>query len=43
VDQGLIRASRGKVTIIDAERLAALSCECYGVIRREYERLLGED
>jgi CRP-like cAMP-binding protein len=39
-DQGLIRASRGRVAILDAERLAALSCECYGVIRREYERQL---
>jgi CRP-like cAMP-binding protein len=42
-DEGLIRATRGKVTIVDAERLAVLSCECYAVIRREYERLLGED
>jgi CRP-like cAMP-binding protein len=40
-DQGLIRAARGKVTILDAERLASSSCECYRVIRREYKRLLG--
>jgi len=38
---GLIRASRGKVTILDPKRLADASCECYGVIRNEYERLLG--
>jgi CRP-like cAMP-binding protein len=38
---GLIRASRGKVVILDAKRLADASCECYGVIRREYQRLLG--
>jgi CRP-like cAMP-binding protein len=41
-NNGLIRASRGKVVIIDAKRLADTSCECYGVIRSEYERLLGE-
>src|SRR5205085_95016 len=29
---GLIRASRGKVVILDAKRLADASCECYGVI-----------
>ena len=38
---GLIRASRGKVVILDAKRLADASCECYGVIRNEYQRLLG--
>jgi len=38
---GLIRASRGKVVILDPKRLADASCECYGVIRGEYQRLLG--
>jgi CRP-like cAMP-binding protein len=38
---GLIRASRGKVVILDSKRLAEASCECYGIIRREYQRLLG--
>jgi CRP-like cAMP-binding protein len=37
---GLIRATRGKVTIVDPERLVASSCECYRVIHREYQRLL---
>jgi len=40
-DLGLIRAARGKVTILEPERLAASSCECYRVIRGEYKRLLG--
>jgi len=40
-NDGLIRASRGKVTILDPKRLADASCECYGVIRTEYQRLLG--
>ena len=39
-NDGLIRASRGKVVILDPKRLAAASCECYGVIRKEYQRLL---
>jgi CRP-like cAMP-binding protein len=39
--QGLIRATRGKVAILDRERLAALACECYALIRDEYQRLLG--
>jgi predicted MarR family transcription regulator len=38
---GLIRATRGKVVILDSKRLATASCECYGVIRNEYQRLLG--
>jgi CRP-like cAMP-binding protein len=40
-NDGLIRASRGKVVILDSKRLADASCECYGVIRSEYQRLLG--
>jgi CRP-like cAMP-binding protein len=40
-NDGLIRASRGKVVILDPKRLADASCECYGVIRNEYQRLLG--
>lgn len=38
---GLIRTSRGKVVILDPKRLADTSCECYGIIRSEYQRLLG--
>jgi CRP-like cAMP-binding protein len=37
---GLIRATRGKVIILDPKRLADTSCECYGIIRSEYQRLL---
>jgi len=40
-NEGLIRASRGKVVILDPKRLAEASCECYGIIRGEYQRLLG--
>lgn len=39
-EKKLIRYRRGVVDIIDRAGLEALTCECYGVIRRNYERLL---
>ncbi len=39
---GLIRYKRGNVTIIDRRALMQRSCECYGVSKREFDRLLGE-
>jgi CRP-like cAMP-binding protein len=38
---GLLRYSRGRVTILDRERLEEASCECYRVVRVQHERLLG--
>lgn len=38
---GLISYHRGRITILDRKRLEATSCECYEVVRREYDRLLG--
>jgi len=37
---GLIRYSRGHITILDREGLEARTCECYAVVKREYDRLL---
>jgi CRP-like cAMP-binding protein len=37
---GLIRYSRGVIEIIDRAGLEKASCECYAVVRREFERLL---
>jgi CRP-like cAMP-binding protein len=39
---GLIRYRRGNVTIIDRKGLIKRSCECYGVSKREFDRLLGD-
>jgi CRP-like cAMP-binding protein len=38
--QGLIEYGRKKLRIIDSEGLERASCECYRVIREEYDRLL---
>ena len=40
---GLIRYARGRVTIIDREGLEALSCECYAVIKTEFDRSVRRD
>jgi CRP-like cAMP-binding protein len=38
---GLIHYARGQMTITDRPGLEAAACECYGVVRRLHERLLG--
>lgn len=40
-EKGFIRYRRGVVDIMDRAGLQALACECYGVIRNHYHRLLG--
>jgi hypothetical protein len=39
---GLIRYKRGNVTMIDRQGLKDRSCECYGVSKKEFDRLLGD-
>ena len=41
-EAGLVRSSRGRITILDGAGLEARSCECYAVVRDAYDRLLGE-
>ena len=37
---GLIRYSRGRITVLDRPKLEARVCECYAVVKKEYDRLL---
>src|SRR5437879_639332 len=39
-DAGLIRYQRGKITVLDRPGLEARSCECYQVVKTEFDRLL---
>ena len=36
----LIDYSRGRITVLDREALERRSCECYAVVKKEYDRLL---
>jgi len=38
--EGLIHYSRGKITVLDRPKLETRVCECYVVVKREYDRLL---
>lgn len=40
-ETGLISYARGRIKIRDRRGLEAAVCECYGVVRDEYNRLLG--
>jgi Mn-dependent DtxR family transcriptional regulator len=37
---GLIQYSRGRITVIDRPGLEARVCECYQVVKKEFDRLL---
>ena len=37
---GLIRYARGRITLIDRPALMRRCCECYTVVKKEYDRLL---
>ena len=39
---GLIRYTRGHVTIVDRAGLEAVSCECYAVIKAELDQVSGQ-
>ena len=37
---GFIKYSRGRITVLDRRGLEQRTCECYEVVKREYDRLL---
>jgi CRP-like cAMP-binding protein len=37
---GLVHHSRGRIRVLDRPRLEARVCECYAVVKKEYDRLL---
>jgi CRP-like cAMP-binding protein len=39
-DAGVIRYNRGRITVLDRVRLEQEVCECYSVVKKEFDRLL---
>ena len=39
-EAGVIRYARGHITVLDRKGLEDRVCECYGVVKKEYDRLL---
>jgi CRP-like cAMP-binding protein len=39
-DAGLIQYSRGAIRVVDRAGLETVACECYGIVRRHFDRLL---
>lgn len=39
---GLIEYQRGRITVLDRPGLEKRVCECYAVVKKEYDRLLPE-
>jgi Mn-dependent DtxR family transcriptional regulator len=37
---GLIRYARGRISVLDRRGLEKRTCECYAVVKKEYDRLL---
>jgi hypothetical protein len=40
---GLISYVRGHITVLNRKGLEKRTCECYAVVKREYDRLLPAD
>lgn len=41
-ERGLIEYKRGVITVLDRPGLEHASCECYDIVRRQFQRLLGK-
>lgn len=42
-DRGCIRYSRSEILIVDRKKLESYACECFRVIKAQYDRLLGTE
>jgi len=42
-EAGAIRYSRGRITILDRAKLEERVCECYAVVKKEFDRLLPDE
>jgi CRP-like cAMP-binding protein len=40
---GLIRYARGRISVLDRAGLEKRTCECYAVVKNEYDRLLPQN
>ena len=41
-EQGLIKCTRGKIILLDRKGIERVACECYEVVREQYERMLSK-
>ncbi len=39
--KGIIRYGRGKIIVLDREELSSVACECYGIIKEQFDLALG--
>lgn len=39
---GVIRYTRGRITVLDRPKLETAACECYAVVKKEFDRLLSD-
>ena len=39
---GIISYSRGRIAVLDRPRLEREACECYSVVKKEFDRLLSD-
>ena len=40
-EAGLIHYNRGHIIVLNREGLESAACECYGIVKEEYDRFLG--
>jgi DNA-binding FadR family transcriptional regulator len=41
-DEGLLHYANGHITVLDRPGVEKRTCECYALVKKEYERLLAQ-